>query len=67
MTQNEQALKVKLMEHLEAFTEDASTELDGAWAEFAYFPDNLVETMADASMAVMLAIKGTNKYHDENG
>ncbi len=66
MTQNEQSLKLKLMKHIDAFIEDAADDENGEWSEFGLFPDNLTETMADAAMAVMLTVKGTNKYRDEN-
>jgi hypothetical protein len=67
MTQNEQSIKLKLMKHIDAFIEEVASEDEGGeWSEFGAFPDNLTEMMGEAAMTVMLTVKGTNKYRDEN-
>jgi hypothetical protein len=34
--------------------------------EIGYVPDNITELMTDAAFNVLLSVKATNKYRDEN-
>jgi hypothetical protein len=64
MTVEEQKLKLDLAEYIDSFFND------DAWMdnsqEIGYVPDNITEIMTDAAFNVLLAVKATNKYRDEN-
>lgn len=65
MTADEQELKVKILRNLqELWSDDDVHELFSN--AIGFIPENCIETMADAAMAVIMAIKGTNEYRDNN-
>lgn len=63
MTANEQSLKLELIKKLKEFT---SEQCEYEHWDMGNVPDNIEEAMADAAFAVIMAIKGTNQYRDEN-
>lgn len=65
MTIEEQKLKLDLTEYIGSFFTDK------VWIErggdvIGYIPDDIVERMTEAAFNVLMTVKSTNKYRDEN-
>ena len=64
MTIEEQKLRLDLYEYINSFLSD------DVWSEnsdfIGYVPDNITELMTEAAFNVLLTVKSTNSYRDEN-
>jgi hypothetical protein len=64
MSIEEQKLRLDLSEYIDSFFNDSAWEENSL--EIGYVPDNITELMTDAAFNVLLSVKATNKYRDEN-
>lgn len=64
MSIEEQKLRIDLAEYINSFFNDKVWD-EGS--EFVgYVPEDITERMTDAAFNVLLTVKSTNKYRDEN-
>lgn len=64
MTAYEQKLKLALIDKIKEFTSENCEE--NGWETLGYLPETFEELIADAAFSVILTVKGTNEYIQEN-